>query len=93
MDGVWGLTDFHIDNMVCHMKTTLNIDDGVMKRLREKAARQGKTLSEMVEAALRRSLDEPRETGQVKPLPSFDGGGALVDVSDRESLYQAMEGR
>jgi hypothetical protein len=27
----------------------------------------------------------------VGPLPSFDSGGALVDVSDREALYQAME--
>ncbi len=79
--------------MVFHMKTTLNIDDGVMKRLRKEAARQGKTLSEMVEAALRRSLEKPREAAKVQPLPSFDGAGTLVDVSDRESLYQAMEGR
>ncbi len=79
--------------MVCHMKTTLNIDDGIMKRLREEAARQGKTMSEMVEAALRRSLERPREKAQVQPLPSFDGEGTLVDVSDRETLYQAMEGR
>jgi hypothetical protein len=27
------------------------------------------------------------------PLPSFDGGGALVDIADREALYRAMEGR
>ncbi len=46
------------------MKTTLNIDDGVMKRLRKEAARQGKTLSEMVEAALRRSLEKPREAAR-----------------------------
>ena len=39
--------------MVFHMKTTLNIDDTVMARLRREAARQNKTMSELVEAALR----------------------------------------
>lgn len=27
------------------------------------------------------------------PLPSFQSGGALVDVADRDALYDAMEGR
>ena len=31
--------------MVSHMKTTLNIDDTVMQRLREEAARRGTTMS------------------------------------------------
>ena len=87
------MTAFRMPRMVFHMKTTLNIDDGIMKRLREEAARQGKTMSEMVEASLRRSLERPRKAVEVKPLPSFNGNGTLVDVADRESLYQAMEGR
>ena len=81
--------------MVFHMKTTLIIDDGVMTRLREEAARQGRTLSELVEAALRRMLNDRRGEGRKKlsPLPSFQGGRPLVDISDREALYQSMEGR
>ena len=35
-----------------HMKTTLNIDDSVMQRLREAAARRGTTMSALVEAGL-----------------------------------------
>ena len=27
------------------------------------------------------------------PLPTFRGGGALVDVADRDALYEVMEGR
>jgi hypothetical protein len=76
------------------MKTTLNIDDTVMERLRKESARQGRTMSELVEAALRlffrASKRKPRE---LPDLPSFDSGGALVDIADRESLYGAMEGR
>ena len=34
------------------MKTTLEIDEGVMRSLKEKAARDGKTMSELVESAL-----------------------------------------
>jgi hypothetical protein len=75
------------------MKTTLVISDAVIKRLREEAVRQGCTISELVEAALRTFLDQtPREV-LLPPLPSFDSGGAGVDIADREALYQAMEGR
>ena len=42
------LTYTHIMDMVFHMKTTLNIDDGVMSRLREEAARRGVTMSALV---------------------------------------------
>lgn len=75
-------------------KTTLIIDDQVMRRLREEAARQKRTISELVESALRLLLETPRG-GPVKlpELPTFDGGRPYVDVADREALYRAMEGR
>lgn len=76
------------------MKTTLVIDDEVMRRLRERAAREGRTISELVEAALRRLLQAPQRTEAPLPeLSSFDGGRPRVDVPDREALYRAMEGR
>jgi len=80
--------------MVFHMKTTLIIDDRVMVRLREEAARRGETISTLVESALRLLL-EPRSeaTGELAPLPSFNGGGALVDLADRDALYEVMEER
>lgn len=82
----------HISDMVFHMKTTLNIDDSVMQRLREEAARQGRTMSELVEAGLRRLLDESeQDTAQVRePLPQWHSGGAFVDVADRDALDERM---
>ncbi len=89
-----GWTDFHPYDMVIHMKTTLVIDDGVMVRIREEAARQGRTISELVEAALRLLLEKPRgKRREIPQLPSFGGGQSRVDVANREALYQAMEGR
>jgi hypothetical protein len=79
--------------MVFHMKTTLNIDDGVMKRLKREAARRGCTMSELVETALRALLTHRSSARDLPPLPSFDGGGASVDIADRDQLYRVMEGR
>ena len=79
--------------MVSHMKTTLNIDDTVMARLKREAARQGRTMSELVETALRNLFRSRRNSAELEPLPTCRSGGALVDIADREQLYQAMEGR
>ncbi|MBI3666070.1 MAG: ribbon-helix-helix protein, CopG family, partial [Acidobacteria bacterium] len=77
-----------------HMKTTLVIDDCLVRRLKQEAARQGRTMSELVESALRLLLEAPKKaSGQLPPLPVFDGGTTLVDLADRDALYQAMEGR
>ncbi len=81
--------------MVFHMKTTLNIDDIVMRRLRREAARRDTTMSALVEAGLRMVLADhgaaEDEAGDLPPLPSWNSGGQLVDISNREELYRAME--
>ncbi len=77
--------------MASHMKTTLNIDERVMAELKREAARQGRTMSDLVETALRLFLRAPRRKQPLPPLPVFHGGGALVDVANREALYNAME--
>lgn len=87
------LTYIHTNDMVFHMKTTLQIDDRVMVRLKREAARTGRTMSELVETALRGLLQAKPAAVVLRPLPSFKSGGALVDVADREALYRAMEGR
>jgi hypothetical protein len=74
-----------------HMKTTLNIDDTVMAELRREAARQGRTMSEMVETALRLLLRSQSKRGKIPALPTFRGGGTLVNIADRDGLYQTME--
>jgi hypothetical protein len=79
--------------MVSHMKTTLIIHDSVMARLKQESARSGRTISELVEAALRSMLATRRREVDLPSLPSWKGGGPLVDVADRDALYQAIEGR
>jgi predicted transcriptional regulator len=76
-----------------HMKTTLNIDDTVMAQLKREAARQKRTMSDLVETALRNLFQRQKTSAEISPLPIFMSGGSFVDVGDRDALYQAMEGR
>ena len=76
------------------MKTTLNIDDTVMAQLKQESARQGRTMSELVETALRslfRAQKEPKQSLPLPPLPTFHGGEMFVDPANREELYRIME--
>ena len=88
-------TSSHISGMVSHIKTTFNIDDTVMARLRKESLRQGRTMSELVEAALRLLFQSGRPAGKTKlpPLPRRRSGGHLINISNREALYEVMESR
>lgn len=80
--------------MVFHMKTTLNIDDSVMQRLRDEAGRRGTAMSALLEAGLRYAFarrapidDQPQA---MPPLPKWRSGGFRIDISDKEDLYRLM---
>jgi hypothetical protein len=79
--------------MVSHMKTTLNIDDSVMAQLKRESVRRGRTMSDLVETALRLLFRPRKDRSELGDLPTFKSGGALVDIADRDALYHAMEGR
>lgn len=69
-------------------KTTLVLDHDLV---RLEALRRGTTISSLVESALRLFLLRPSWREELPALPSFDSGGALVDIGDRDPLYWAME--
>lgn len=75
------------------MKTILIIDDIVMAKVREEAARSGRTISEIVEAGLRLALapSSTRKAKKLPPLPAYTSGGMNVDITDREALYDFLD--
>jgi hypothetical protein len=75
------------------MKTTLDIDNELLADLKHEAARQGRTVSEMVEAAVRLLLRVDQKRPVLPPLPTFQSRGILVDIADRDALYRLMEDR
>ena len=81
--------------LIC-MRTTLNLDDELMKQVKRKAAEVGRTMTEVIETSLRESLRQTREHGPAYRLNMVTVKGVKrpgVDLTDRDSLFEAMEGR
>ena len=83
--------------MVAHMKTTVEIAEPLLREAKEVAAREGTTLRELIEAGLRRTIDERRGEPSFRlRRASFKGKGlqAHVPEGDWEALRElAYEGR
>lgn len=73
------------------MKTTLVLDDAIVAKLKREAARQRRSMSELVESALRLMFREPAEQPKLPRLPLFSSGGLLVDVADRAALSEVLD--
>lgn len=73
------------------MKTTINISDKIYYDVKQEAARTGVTMGYLIEAALRKHLQAREKEIELPPLPSFSSGGELVDISNRDALYDVME--
>jgi plasmid stability protein len=80
-------------SMIFHMRTTLVIDDELFRRLKQRAAAEKRTLSDVTQEVLRRGLradTRKRKRAPVK-LPTFTMGRPLVDVADRDQLYEVLD--
>jgi hypothetical protein len=68
-------------------RTTLILDDALYAELKRRAASEGRTLTDVVERALRLGLASlaSGRRGRVR-LPSYDLGPFLADPSDRGAL-------
>lgn len=80
------------DDMLLCMRTTIEINDELMRQAKKKAAVDGSSLRAVVEAALRSHLGGPRAR-RFKLRWSPETGTLLagVRVEDRRSLEEAME--
>ena len=75
------------------MRTTLSIDDRLFREAKELAARDGETLTQLVERAVRRYLDERRAPYRLELLVKEGRPTPGVNFDDRDQLYEWMEGR
>ncbi len=78
--------------MVSHMKTTLNLDQELLRRAKERAAERGTTLTAVIEDALRAGLSAPRQRQDFRlRFPTVAGRHApAVDPGDRDALHDRM---
>ena len=80
------------------MRTTVRVDEALMERARQEAARRGITLTSLIEQGLRLALHRPLNRPQhaVVSLPECHAGGGVlpgVDLNDSAGLLERMEGR
>lgn len=73
------------------MRTTLVIPDAVYRELKRRAAETGETISGLATEFIRRGLSSEPRAGDVPPLPTASLGPPLIDLSDREALYRALD--
>jgi hypothetical protein len=80
--------------MLLHMKrTTLVLDPALYAALKRRAAAEGRTLTDVVERALRMGLAAPTPARRARvSLPSYDLGPFLVRPGDPESLAELRRG-
>lgn len=75
------------------MKTTLNLDDRVLQKAKRRAAREGITLTRMVEDALRARLataSERKAPFRLKLHTVKGDSPPRIDLCDRNALYDIM---
>jgi hypothetical protein len=76
------------------VRTTVTINDGLLAQAKEVAARSHRTLSSVVEDALREALARQAETSGRVHVAIPVGGNAqdepLVDILNREALAEVL---
>ena len=77
------------------MRTTIRMDDDLLRQAKQHASRTGTTLTRVIEDAVRQFLARSRTTMVREPvtLPTFSGAGLQpgVDLDDTASLVDLMD--
>jgi plasmid stability protein len=73
-------------------RTTLDLDPAILRELRRRSARQGKSMgrvaSELLAQAVAQSADVPAPEFQWRSAPL---GPALIDLEDKEAVRRALD--
>lgn len=78
------------------MRTTIRLNDQLLSQAKRQAAESGRTLTRVIEDALRESLARRAKPGRKRSvsLPSFGEGGLQpgVNLDDSAALWDLMDG-
>ena len=77
------------------MKTTLNIDDELLRLAKRSALDRGITLTQVIEEALAAAVLHPGQPSEfrLRWRPVRGRQAPPFDIADRQSLYDRMEDR
>lgn len=75
-------------------RTTLALDDDLLKRIKEKAAREGRTAQDVANELLRQALGQRPSRRHKLTLRGWKASAQPgVDLLDRDTLFDLMDGR
>ena len=74
-------------------RTTVDIDAQVLRDLKERQAREGKTLGELISELLAASLRAEPEAPAVPFTWNTAKMRARVDLTDKDAVYRALDDR
>ena len=75
-------------------RTTLKIDESVLRRLKQKAAAEGMSLQDVANQVLLRGLATPDRTRYALAMKGWKAAiQPGVDILDRDTLFDVMNGR
>jgi hypothetical protein len=78
------------------MRTTLDLDDRLLRAAKKRAVEEGTTLTRVIEEALRHHVAiraQPRTRFRLRLLTKRGRLVPGVNLADRDALYERMEGR
>jgi hypothetical protein len=75
------------------MRTTVDIDDPILRDLKKLQKKEGKSLSRLISDLLAQAIGERKSAKAPGRPPQWisKAMGARIDLADHEALYAAME--
>lgn len=75
------------------MRTTIDIDDPILKELKKLGKKEGKSLGRMISDLLALALRARKTSGQRPVVPSWISRdmSARINLNDKEALYAALD--
>ena len=77
------------------MRTTLDIDDPILKELKKLGKKEGKSLGRLTSDLLSQALQRRKTPGQKPERPNWISRNmsARINLDDKETLYAALDQR
>lgn len=70
----------------------MNLPDSLLEAARDRAREEGRTVTSLVEEALRNLLLDPQSRSRTAvTLPTWEGGRLLVDLDDKEAVWEILD--
>ena len=77
--------------MLRHIRTTMNLPEGLGEEAKRYAAQRGCTFTALVVEGLQLVVGGAPEGGPCSALPSYGGGHLLVDLADKAAVGGALD--